>query len=261
MIEGKPGVDTVSGGAFSMTYATRKDAIQNKVFQSQFSKPEEFRWRPWPCAKCSEGTTPIDYLIASHRTNQSVPSGSENQKIDGFVALESGWLKEWVLSCPHQDEVRQSLQKLDEGSEHIVYVDYEQASVVKLTKEGIFGDYYQLRENKVVQYSCTPCEYLFRLQLIEGQFGFAPHPLGVTEKGQIVSRQKFVPGTPPTQKEVNEFLSAAGLVPVKESCWIWKMPDPSSDVEIWVGDAREDNFVKNREDILPIDLRMWFAEK
>jgi hypothetical protein len=45
----------------------------------------------------------------------------------------------------------------------------------------------------------TPSDYLVRLMLLDMHFGFAPDAMGVTEAGQIVTRQKFVEGDPPTQ--------------------------------------------------------------
>ena len=88
-------------------------------------------------------------------------------------------------------------------------------------------------------------------------FGFAPRPVGLTKAGQIVSAQRFVEGEPPTQVEVDEFLLREGLEPVKRSCWLWKKKDPNNEVEYWIGDARDDNFVKTPRGIVPIDLRMW----
>ncbi len=88
------------------------------------------------------------------------------------------------------------------------------------------------------------------------QFGFSQTPLGVTKEGQLVSRQKFIAGDPPTQEAVDRFLENAGLLPVKQSCWLWKGVSRNG-FEPWVGDARADNFVTTPEGIVPIDLRMW----
>ncbi len=32
---------------------------------------------------------------------------------------------------------------------------------------------------------------------------------------------------------------------MKRSCWLWKKKHPKNDVEYWIGDARDDNFVKD----------------
>jgi hypothetical protein len=45
---------------------------------------------------------------------------------------------------------------------------------------------------------------------------------------------------------VDEFLENAGFKPVKRHCWLWK-GDKIDGVEIWVGDARADNFVSTEE--------------
>ena len=69
--------------------------------------------------------------------------------------------------------------------------------------------------------------------------------------------QRYIEGEPPTQDEVDEFLLRESFEPVKRSCWLWKKKDPSNEVEYWIGDARDDNFVKTPYGIVPIDLRMW----
>jgi hypothetical protein len=58
------------------------------------------------------------------------------------------------------------------------------------------------------------------MMLLQEQCGFSQTPLGITEDGRIVSRQKFVSGEPPTQEAADLF-------------------------EPWVGDARADNFCRN----------------
>jgi hypothetical protein len=164
---------------------------------------------------------------------------------------------EWVESCQHTGERSDALAKLDEGSEHLVYLAPGGTDVLKLTKPGIYGDSYHLVDDRVHQRCCTPCDYLIRLAMLQSTFGFAPRPLGLTKAGQIVSAQRFVAGEPPTQAEVDEFLLRAGFEPVKRSCWLWKKKDPNNALEYWIGDAREDNSVKTPHGIVPIDLRMW----
>jgi len=88
-------------------------------------------------------------------------------------------------------------------------------------------------------------------------FGSAPRALGLTQTGQIASRQEFITGTTPSQQECNEFLLESGCLAVKESCWLWSRPYES--FEVWVGDARSDNFVKTTLGIVPIDLRVWLT--
>jgi hypothetical protein len=80
----------------------------------------------------------------------------------------------------------------------------------------------------------------------------------VTESGQIVSRQKFIVGDPePPQETVDQFLTEAGAVAVKQSCWLWKKAEKDSRWEVWIGDARSDNFVLAGSEIIPIDIRIW----
>lgn len=174
-----------------------------------------------------------------------------------MIARERAWAVEWVESCEHTAERSEALARLDEGSEHIVYLAPGGEIVVKLTKPGLYGDSYYVVDGRVHQRCCTPGDYLIRLALLEFTFGFAPNPVGMTKAGQIVTLQRFVEGEPPTLDEVEEFLVRVGFEPVKRSCWLWKKRDPSNEVEYWIGDAREDNFVKTLRGIVPIDLRMW----
>jgi hypothetical protein len=165
-------------------------------------------------------------------------------------------LIEWAFHCDHNEPAEQYFPLLSEGSEHLDYFDGATGDVLKITRVGLFGAYYELIDGRIHEFKCTPAEYLIRMRLLEMQFGFSQIPLGMTREGQVVSRQKFIAGDPPTQQAVDSFLEVAGLIPVNQSCWLWKgvMRDG---FEPWVGAARADNFVNTAEGIIPIDLRMW----
>jgi hypothetical protein len=92
--------------------------------------------------------------------------------------------------------------------------------------------------------------------MVTKQFGLAWKPIGMSIDGRIVSRQRFIAGSPPTQEEVDAFLLGAGLTPVRQKYWLWKGAEKRG-VEPWIGDARADNFVKTDRGLVPIDLRMW----
>lgn len=162
-----------------------------------------------------------------------------------------------MASCSHIAVNSVTLPRIAEGSEHVVYLDEKSDSVVKLTWPGIYGDSYYLDGSRVYQRKCSPVEYLIRLRLWEKLFSGAPEALGITPEGQIISRQPFISGTPPDQDEVNEFLRESDLTAVKESCWLWKRS--YDDFEIWIGDARADNFVLTENGMVPIDIRLWFS--
>jgi len=150
------------------------------------------------------------------------------------------------------------LPRLDEGSEHLVLFDAGTSEVVKITRPGIYGDYYEIIDGRITQFDSTPAEYLLRMHWWEQLFSTAPNPIGMTETGQIVSRQKFIKGNPnPPQAEVDQFLLEAGAVPVRQSCWLWKKVEADSGIEVWIGDARSDNFVLAKEGMIPIDIRVW----
>ena len=149
------------------------------------------------------------------------------------------------------------LPRLDEGSEHLVLFDGATSEVVKITRPGTYGDYYEIIENRISQFDSTPAEYLLRMSWWEELFSTAPAPMGMTESGQIVSRQKFIQGDPPAQDAVDDFLATAELVAVRQSCWLWKKVDADSQIEVWIGDARADNFVSAAGEIIPIDIRIW----
>ncbi len=165
-------------------------------------------------------------------------------------------MTEWAFDCNHTETVEENLPFLEEGSEHLVYLDSAHGDVLKITRVGIFGTFYELIDGRIHEFKSTPADYLIRLRLLQMQFGFSQTPLGVTKESQVVSRQKFITGDSPTQEAVDSFLENAGFSAVKKNCWLWKGVKIDG-IEPWVGDARADNFVDTPEGIIPIDLRMW----
>ena len=130
--------------------------------------------------------------------------------------------------------------------------------VVKVTLPGTYGDYYEIIDERIHQFDSTPTEYLLRMRWWEKLFSAAPNPIGMTDSGQILSRQRFIQGDPdPPQEDVDRFLLEAGLVAVRQRCWLWKKADHDSGHEIWIGDARSDNFVLTPMGMVPIDIRVW----
>lgn len=127
-----------------------------------------------------------------------------------------------------------------------------------MTLTGTYGDYYEIIEGRIHQFDGTPAEYLLRMRWWNKLFSTAPNPIGITKSGQIISRQRFIQGDPePSQETVDQFLLDAGAVAVRQSCWLWKKTDDESGIEIWIGDARSDNFVMALEGLVPIDIRIW----
>jgi len=149
------------------------------------------------------------------------------------------------------------LPKIAEGAEHAVFLSAEDARVFKVTLPNTFGESYYLVNGKINQRNCSPLDYLERLRSWEEVFSSSPKPLGITPTGQIVSVQKFIDGSTPTQQAVDSFLLESGLTPVRQECFLWKRKYPG--YEVWVGDARDENFVQTKREIVPIDVRMWFA--
>lgn len=216
------------------------------------------RWRPWPCESCSGGSTALGFLVRSLVSDAKIPSLERNEEIDWLKKWESDRLLGWVKSCPHTQWNDLSLPKLAEGSEHLVLFDQMTSEVLKVTRPGTYGDYYEMIGGRISQFDASPTEYLLRMRWWEKLFSTAPAPIGMTESGQIISRQKFILGDPdPPQEKVDQFLVDAGAVAVKQSCWLWKKEVADSQFEVWIGDARSDNFVLAEEEIIPIDIRIW----
>lgn len=216
------------------------------------------RWRPWPCASCRGETTALDFLVRCIVANTEIPPTDRNEEIDWRKRWEAVRLQEWVESCPHTEWTEFCLPKLAEGSEHLVLFDAGTSEVVKITLPGTYGDYYEIVAGRISQFDSTPAEYLLRMRWWERLFSTAPVPLGLTDSGQIVSRQKFIQGDPlPPQEMVDQFLMDAGAEAVRQSCWLWKKVEADSWLEIWIGDARSDNFVSAAGEIIPIDIRIW----
>lgn len=82
-----------------------------------------------------------------------------------------------------------SLPAIAEGSEHRVLFDGETSEVVKITLPRTYGDYYEIIQEMMYQFDGTPEEYLLRMRWWDKLFSTAPHPLGNTRTGQILSRQ------------------------------------------------------------------------
>lgn len=140
----------------------------------------------------------------------------------------------------------------------MVFFDEKNATVFKATRPTLFGESYYLDAmGRINQKNCSPLEYLNRLRIWKKLFQSAPRDLGITDQGQIVSPQKFIAGTKPAQEAVDSFLIRAGLSAVRQEFWLWKRMYP--DVEVWLGDARDENFVETEAGIVPIDIRLWFS--
>lgn len=216
------------------------------------------RWRPWPCESCRGSATALGFLVPGLGSDTEFQESERNREIDRQKQQQAAQLLEWVKSCPHTQWCDLCLHRLAEGSEHLVLFDKETSEVVKITLPGTYGDYYEIIGNRISQFDSTPEEYLLRMRWWEKLFSTAPAPMGMTESGQIVSRQKFILGDPyPPQDKVDQFLVEAGAVAVRQSCWLWKKVEVHSRFEVWIGDARSDNFVLAGGEIIPIDIRIW----
>lgn len=218
---------------------------------------ETFRWRSWPCAKCSKGATPIGHLFAGPSPNETVST----EQLDRLICEQVDSLREWVERCSHEPWKSTTLRKLDEGSEHSVYLNDTGSHVLKLTFPGRFGEFYYLDGGRVNERRCTPLEYLIRVRLVGKFFGFSSSALGITDTNRMVSIQRFVTGDIATQEEVDSFLTDSGFTAVKKNCWLWNTEEINGShiFKIWIGDARSDNFVKTPFGLIPIDLRMWIT--
>lgn len=159
---------------------------------------ETVRWRAWPRKRCRGKATIFDFIAGRHAASGEVPGSTDNEIIDALTARERGFLVEWLDLCRHNGQKSSRLVKLDEGSEHIVYLADDGRNVMKVTRPGVYGDEYFLSNGRVMERRCTPATYLLRMELIRHHFGFAPITLAVTDQLQILSRQKFVEGDLPT---------------------------------------------------------------
>jgi hypothetical protein len=177
-----------------------------------------------------------------------------------LIARERAWLESWRTGCPHTTDIEAELVRFDQGREHTVFFAENRSVVIKVTNSDTYGDFYYMdATGRVCERRSTPAEYLRRLELVRFHFGFTTEVLGVSAGGCIVSRQAYVTGDPPGQEEVDSFLVEKGLEAVKKNCWLWKMHDSRLGVNIWLGDARGENFVKTAEGFVPIDIRMWIT--
>ena len=160
---------------------------------AESEEPELVRWRPWPCENCRGGAPLIDYLFGRHEAGGEIPGGSEDEVIEEMIARERAWAVEWAESCEHTAERSETLARLDEGSEHIVYLAPSGKVVVKLTKPGLYGDTYYLVDGRVHQRCCTPGDYMIRLSMLDLTFGFAPTPVVNNSLRRVVATARRVP--------------------------------------------------------------------
>lgn len=232
---------------------SEEDNYSNSLFRSA-PGGQRLRWRPWPCPKCSSGLTPIGVIIRGIDAG-SIVLGDEPEKLS---ADQSSLLIDWASKCPHEFEQQISLPKIAEGSEHAVFLDAPNIRVYKTTLPHTFGESYYLEDGHIKQRNCSPSDYLNRLRLWEKVFSSAPIALGITKIGQIVSVQKYIKGLPPTQQDVDNFLLASGLEPIRQDCFLWKKRYPT--FEVWAGDVRDENFVNTILGIVPIDVRIWLGD-
>jgi hypothetical protein len=216
---------------------------------------EGLLWRAWPCSSCRQVVNPIRELIGSQGADSELLSGLREEVSKSQAAV----LLRWTESCSHTTWQPFLFPEIAQGSEHAVYLEEGSSQIFKITLPGTYGDFYYLVNDKVHQEKCTPLEYLVRLHLWKKLFRVSPSTIGMTKLGNIVSKQDFITGEPPTQKEVDLFLRESGLIPVKANCFIWKKEKVYSGLEIWIGDTRDENFVKTESGIVPIDIRLWFA--
>ncbi len=208
-------------------------------------------WRAWPCRRCRQGLSPLGFLRGRLPAGPALPRLDAEQAID----RQRADLLAWVAACPHQPGTTFRGRLLGVGSEHRVLHDAAENLAVKSTLPGTFGDYYFLRDGRVCQEKSTPLEYLLRMHLWGTLFGVAPKPVGLTPSGEIITRQPFILGEVPSQAAVDHWLAENGLHPVRPSCWLWA--HRATSLEVWIGDARADNFVQTEQGIIPIDLRVW----
>lgn len=218
----------------------------------------DVRWRPWPCSPCSKGATPLDFLRRCQEASGRFPKGGWNKVVGLLQKREAKWLSDWVEKCSHSDETSILLPELARGSEHAVYLDERSGTVTKVTLPGCFGDFNYLQGCRPCQAESTPLLYLNRLSIWRNIFGNAPTPIGITLDQRIVTKQKFIKGERPTQNEVDDYLLNNGMIPIRQDCYLWKSPRFKNFSEAWIGDTRDENFVKSEGTIVPIDIRVWW---
>lgn len=233
---------------------------QRKKSDTGSAEPENDQsvcFRPFPCHTCRQGITTLGFLRDRLEAN---PVWTDTS-FEDQCKIQVEYLREWAGNCTHNAEVRIVAPRVDEGSEHYVHLDTKDADLYKITKPGIYGDYYFLKDEMVHQAQCTPIQYLVRLRLWKKLFGSAPIPLGITRIGQIVSLHKFILGSVPSQEETDDYLSSIKLEPVKKECFFWKCNQGTGERTIGIGDTRDENFIKSPNGIVPIDIRLWLMDE
>lgn len=139
------------------------------------------------------------------------------------------------------------------GGEHDVYLD-QPGRVTKATRQNRFGN--TITNWSGATRSATPLEYLRRIILQNLVFGDDTRLEGVhaapSEPFKIVTSQTFIHGYHPSLPEISSYMRNLGFKPVsrKFSNKMW-----THDLEnLVVVDAKEENFLKSQDGVVPIDL-------
>ncbi|MEW6159368.1 MAG: hypothetical protein AB1813_18230 [Verrucomicrobiota bacterium] len=140
------------------------------------------------------------------------------------------------------------------GAEHEVFFPEKGSRVFKRTHPGTFGS---IRTAIGVRRTATPYFYLLRIELTNQVFGSDLKLEGVTKGAKpsiIISQPWAHPADPrsplPSSVEVESFMISLYFEPVADTPFEWfRKVD-----QVRVSDARTDNFIKSKSDVVPIDL-------
>src|SRR6185503_10887423 len=105
------------------------------------------------------GVSPLGYLIKRIGAGAQVSASTPEE----IAAIQAQELLNFARGCPHAGVTEVSLPIIAGGSEHLVFLDENSAKVIKITRVGIYGDWYYLKDDVVNQEKCSPVEYLLRL--------------------------------------------------------------------------------------------------
>ena len=200
------------------------------------------------------------YLERSARTVQSV--GANSQEINRQSILLIEWAKEndAILA----DEYLVGLERQESTTaEHEVFYRPSDNRAVKRTYAGTFG---VTNDPKGKQHAATPIFYLRRLRLMNRIFNSDLRLEGITFGRSLIIGEKddlpcMVISQPwhrgvdendphPSSQEIKTFMESLGFSEMKGAYFGWF----KADEKISIIDARPDNFIKNENGIIPIDL-------
>lgn len=264
--QGQWGEGGGSGTSPSLTEAPKKSG-SDKPNAGKPSSPSTAIAGPPADVRATEG---VKGRAARSVVDAGAPTGNSHESLVASDARQKALLERLHADGTANVE-RNDARKIGSGAEHTVELSEDGKRVIKHTNAGRFGYVLSGEDAPMGSYTdlreATPHEYLHRIDASNKLFGDDVRVEGVSRgpdgKIGLVTSQKNIVGTHPTQQQVDSFLKKKGFVKAAA--------DASSNDYIgdktWshssgyvVADTKPDNFKMDAKGrIHPVDVLVQYA--